>query len=226
MITKLERWMWLGGALLAANAGLINAVGLESFAHQAVTHVTGTTSLWVRAVEEGEGVTVMHLGLVLGSFFVGAGICGLIVKNSPLKLGRRYGVALLVESVLLTVAAISLKSHSLIGSYLTSAACGLQNAMASTFTGSVLRTTHLSGMVTDVGAAVGHWLGGARVDWIRVRLFSLLIASFAVGGLCGSLLFRTLSYATLYVPAALTGGVAVAYTLYTARREKKVHSTA
>jgi uncharacterized membrane protein YoaK (UPF0700 family) len=45
MIAKLPRWVWVGAALLAGIAGLINAVGFLSVARQGVTHLTGTTTL-------------------------------------------------------------------------------------------------------------------------------------------------------------------------------------
>lgn len=107
-----------------------------------------------------------------------------------------------------------MRSHNFVGSYCASVACGLQNAMAGTYSGSVLRTTHVSGMFTDLGAAFGHLLRGAAVDWIRVRLYGVLVGSFVLGGICGALLFDIFSYNTLYIPAALTGGIAIIYTMY------------
>lgn len=214
MIHKLERWAWCGGGLLAGIAGLVNAVGLQSYAHQAVTHVTGTTSLFTQALALGDLATVVQLGLVLGAFVAGAVVSGFIIQNSALRLGRRYGVALFIESLLLVTAATLMRSNLALGSCFASAACGLQNAMASTYSGAVLRTTHLSGMFTDCGAALGHLLRGAPVDWIRVRLYSLLIVSFAGGGVIGSCLFMRYGPATLFLPAALTGIIAVAYTSF------------
>jgi uncharacterized membrane protein YoaK (UPF0700 family) len=214
MIHRLERWAWWGGALLAAIAGVVNAVGLESYAHQAVTHVTGTTSLLAQAAGHHDYSAAMNFAFVIGSFIAGAILSGFIVQNSALKLGRRYGVALLAESILLFVASALMSSHVFLGSYFASAACGLQNAMASTYSGAILRTTHLSGMFTDVGAALGHLLRGAPVDWMRVRLYALLIFAFTGGSIAGSLLFNVFAAATLYIPAALTGGVAICYAVY------------
>jgi uncharacterized membrane protein YoaK (UPF0700 family) len=214
MIHKLERWVWWGGALLAAIAGIVNAVALQSYAHQAVTHVTGTTSLLSLAVAQGDPTGVVDLFLVLASFVGGAALSGFIIQHSSLKLGRRYGLALLIESMLLFAASRLMDTDVRLGSYLASAACGLQNAMASTYSGAILRTTHLSGMFTDLGAAIGHLLRGAAVDWIRVRLYALLIGAFVAGGIAGSLLFKIWGSATLYVPALFTGIVAVTYTTY------------
>jgi uncharacterized membrane protein YoaK (UPF0700 family) len=214
LIIKLERWAWFGGALLAGNAGMVNAVGLQSYAHQAVTHVTGTATLFSLAAFHQDSTAMLNLGLVIVSFAAGAALAGFLVQNSALQLGRRYGVALLIESLLLCTAAVLMRSHVVLGGYFASAACGLQNAMASTYSGAVLRTTHLSGMVTDVGAAFGHLLRGVPVDWLRVRLYTLLIFSFIAGGVLGSVLFALFSYQTLYIPAALTGTVAISYMIY------------
>ncbi|MEO6003477.1 MAG: YoaK family protein [Opitutus sp.] len=214
MITKIERWAWWGGATLAVIAGMVNAVGFLSYAHQAVTHLTGTTTLISLALVDQEPVEWLHLLLVVLAFVLGAAISGFLIQHSTLKLGRRYGAVLLLESVLLGCAAALMKSHAVLGSYFASAACGLQNAMATTYSGSLLRTTHLSGMFTDVGAALGHWARGIGVDWLRVRLSGLIIVSFGIGGFVGALLFRKLQYATLYVPAVFTGIVGIGYTAY------------
>lgn len=218
MIHKLERWAWLGGVLLACNAGIVNAVGLQAYAHQAVTHVTGTTTLFSLAVAHRDLTSMANLGLVLASFAGGAALGGFIIQNAALKLGRRYGVALFIESLLLIAAAVMMRSNNIVGSYSASAACGLQNAMASTYSGSVLRTTHLSGMFTDLGSAFGHLLRGIAVDWVKVRLYGMLVGSFVIGGIIGALLFDLFSYNTLYIPAALIGGIAIIYTIYAHRK--------
>lgn len=221
MIRRLERWAWFGGALLAGNAGMVNAVGLQSYAHQAVTHVTGTTTLLSQAIGHSDWIALANLGVVLLSFLAGAALGGFVVQNAALQLGRRYGVALLMESLLLAGAAVLMRSHGNVGSYLASAACGLQNAMASTYSGAVLRTTHVSGMFTDLGAALGHFLRGIAVDWMRVRLYAVLVGAFVAGGIIGTLLFGHWAHHALWIPAILTGSVAIGYTIYVHVRESK-----
>ena len=199
---------------MAGIAGTVNAVGFLSYAHQAVTHLTGTTTLISLAAVNREVAVWLHLLTVVGSFVAGAAVSGFLIQHNTLKLGRRYGVVLMIESVLLACAAALMKSHNMVGSYFASAACGLQNAMAGTYSGSLVRTTHLSGMFTDLGAALGHWARGIGVDWVRVRLCGVIIVSFAIGGVIGAILFDHLQFATLYVPAALTGVVGIGYTAY------------
>src|SRR5690606_36376599 len=126
-------------------------------------------------------------------------------RQSTLRLGRRYGVVLALESALLFAAVYFLRRGSFTGDYLASMACGLQNAMATSYSGAVIRTTHLTGVVTDLGIACRHWLRRQPVDWGRFRLYGVLLIGFTLGGILGTLGFHHLSYDTLLFPAAMTG---------------------
>ena len=204
MISRLPRWIWSGGWILAFIAGIINVVGLLGFEHEAVTHLTGTTSMLAAAIASLDPPAMLHFGAMIGSFVLGTVISGFMIQDSTLKLGRRYGVALLLESALLCAAVLFLNRKSMNGHYLASCACGLQNAMVSTYSGTVIRTTHLSGMFTDLGIFLGHALRGLPIDTRRLRLCGLIISGFLCGGIVGTVTFRALSYGALLIPAALT----------------------
>ena len=214
MISKLPKWVGIGAWALAFVAGMVNVVGFLSFEHQAVTHLTGTTSMLGAAMAEGRGRDVMELGLVAVSFLAGAALSGFIIQDSALRLGRRYGVVLMLESMLLCVAAILLSTHHSSGMYLASGACGLQNAMATTYSGAVIRTTHLSGMFTDLGISLGHLLRGLPVEPRRLRISWIIISAFLAGGIAGATAFHSWSYHTLFIPATLTGLAGMAYAIY------------
>jgi uncharacterized membrane protein YoaK (UPF0700 family) len=83
--------------------------------------------------------------------------------------------------------------------------------MATTFSGSVVRTTHLSGMFTDLGIGLGHFLRGMALPTRRLALSALIIGSFFTGSVIGAWLFRHLGYDALVVPATLTGLVGISY---------------
>jgi hypothetical protein len=100
-----------------------------------------------------------------------------------------------------------------LGDYLTSCACELQNAMASTFSGSVVRTAHIAGMLTDLGIFFGHSLRGHAVDTRRLRLCVIIVGGFLDGDTAGTIVFPALGYGTFFIPAALTGLAATGYTL-------------
>jgi uncharacterized membrane protein YoaK (UPF0700 family) len=214
MINKLPRWVWIGGSILAFIAGMINAVGFMGFRHQSVTHLTGTTTLLGIAVASGDGMTAMGLFAVAASFLAGSIFSGILIQQSTLKLGGRYGIALLIESILLFGAIPLLNRLNPIGDYLACAACGLQNGMASTYSGAVLRTTHVSGIFTDLGIFIGHYIRRLPVDRKRMQLYLILLCSFFCGGGAGASAFKYFSYNTLLFPATLTGFTGFAYAIY------------
>lgn len=217
MISKLPRWVWTGACALAFIAGIVNVVGLLGFEHQAVTHLTGTTSMLAAALSSLDLTASLHFAAIIGSFMAGTIVSGFIIQDSTLQLGRRYGIGLLVESALLIIAVPLLNRSSMLGIYCASCACGLQNAMVSTYSGAVVRTTHLSGMFTDLGIFLGHRLRRLPVDSRRVRLCFLVISGFLGGGIAGAVAFRHLGYSALLIPAALTAATSLVYGLYNFR---------
>jgi uncharacterized membrane protein YoaK (UPF0700 family) len=214
MLDKLGIWAWIGGAALAGIAGMVNAIGYLSYSHQAVTHLTGTATMLGIAASDRAPAAAGHVGLVILAFLGGAILSGFIIQRQTLKLGRRYGVALGIEGGLLLAAALLMRRHHEAGSYFASAAFGLQNAMATTYSGAILRTTHVTGIVTDLGAILGHALRGLEIDGARVRLYLLVLGAFVTGAAVGGVLFRFVGTDALFYPAGLTLIVAFIYAAY------------
>ncbi|WP_066095703.1 YoaK family protein [Xanthomonas massiliensis] len=210
----LPRWVWIGAVSLSCVAGMVNAVGFLGFEHQAVSHMSGSTTQLGIALVEGDVPSVIHLWGLLIAFSLGATISGVIIQDSTLRLGRRYGVALALESLLLFLAVPLFKHQQVWGALAAAMACGLQNALATTFSGAVVRTTHLTGMFTDLGIGLGHLLRGMPLPVRRLTLSGLIISGFLGGGIAGAWLYARLHYDALIVPAVLTGMVGVLYMLY------------
>lgn len=210
----LPRWIWIGTGALAAVAGMVNVVGYLGFEHQAITHLTGTTTLLGAAVAHGELVAAGRLFCAMAAFVAGAALGGLMIQGSTVVLGRRYGIALVLESALLLAALPLFARQQLGGPLLAAAACGLQNAMATTFSGAVVRTTHVSGMFTDLGIGIGHALRGLPLARRRLLLCALVISAFFAGSVIGTLLFVRIGYRALLLPAALTGLAGLGYAVY------------
>ncbi|MBB6185864.1 YoaK family protein [Rhodanobacter sp. MP7CTX1] len=214
VLRQLPRWAWIGGGMLAFIAGIVNAAGYMGFRHQSITNLTGSTSLLGVALGTGDSGEAWHWALSIAAFVVGAVLSGLIVQQRTLKLGRRYGVALMLESLLLFAAVPLLSANNPVGLYLASMAAGLQNGMASTYSGMVFRTTHVSGMFTDLGIYIGQRLRGLEVDTQRIRVCVLVTSTFLLGSVVGALLFRVMQERTLLIPAVLTGLCGLSYGVY------------
>lgn len=211
---RLPTWVWIGAITLSCVAGMVNVVGFLGFEHQAVSHLTGTTSQLGMAMAQGDWRSIGHLWGLLIAFSLGAMLSGLIIQDSALQLGRRYGIALALESALLFLAIPLFKHQQIWGAMSAAMACGLQNAMATTFSGAVVRTTHLSGMFTDLGIGLGHLLRGLPLPVRRLTLSGLIISGFLAGGVLGAWLFVRWQYDALLVPAVLTGLVGLGYVIY------------
>lgn len=217
MLRQLPRWAWVGGGLLALGAGCINVVGYLCFRHQPITHLTGTSTELGLALARGDAGEIAHWGLVILAFLLGAMLSGFIVQQGALRLGRRYGVVLMLESALLFAATPLIHGGHDLGLYLASAACGLQNAMVSTYSGATVRTTHLSGIFTDLGIYLGHRLRGLEVDSLRINICLLVASHFIVGATLGALGFMLWQERVLLAPATLTGVVGLGYAVYRQR---------
>lgn len=206
------------GYTLAFVAGSTNAGGYLAV-HQYTSHMTGI-------------VSSMADNLVLGSFDLAlAGLGGLIcfvlgamASAVMVNFARRrrlfseYALPLLVEAALLLgfgLAGGSLQDlHGLFVPGTVMLLCfimGLQNAVISKISRSEIRTTHITGTITDIGIELGKLLYWNRPQTShskvlsnrrRLRMLSLLATSFFVGGLAGALGFRYVGYLCT-VPLAL-----------------------
>jgi uncharacterized membrane protein YoaK (UPF0700 family) len=210
---KVPAWILIGGFVLAAVAGLVNAIGLLGLQHP-ISHVTGNASLFATSLVRGDYDELRVTGLLAAMFLAGAVIGGFVIQQSTARLGRRYGAALTIESALLFAAAFYLGRGTDSGMYLAAVACGLQNALVTTYSGAIVRTTHMTGVTTDIGIAIGHLLRGVSVAPRYFLLLGALLSGFVGGGILGAALFVHWHFAALLVPAAITGMVGLMYFMY------------
>lgn len=195
--------------MLAANAGFINAVVLGFF-RTPVSHMTGAISHLGLDLANGREADALASGSIVLGFVGGAVLGGIIVGALKLVPGRRYGVAMLIEGALLGAATAFFILKLRYGLPLVALACGLQNAMSSSYCGLVIRTTHVTGLVTDIGVLIGHWIRHRQVDLWKLRFFVMVFLAFALGGLMGALADRWLGPWSLAIPAtgmSIGGGI-------------------
>jgi uncharacterized membrane protein YoaK (UPF0700 family) len=207
-------WIVFGGFVLTCAAGSINAVGFLGMHHQAISHMSGTVTVLSNDLATGQFSPAVYAIMVVMSFFAGSVVSAVIIRQSALKLGRRYGVALMLESALLIVASRMLSRGDYMGECLAAMACGLQNAMATHYSGAIIRTTHVTGIITDLGIAVGLKLRGEPIETRRAGLLLVLLGGFFTGGVLGSWGYTLIGFETLLFPAALTGVAGCGYFVF------------
>ncbi len=197
--------------MLAFVAGCVNAVGLLGFEHQSISHISGTATLVGSGIIDSSISDVFHLVVILISFLLGASLSGFFLSGRSLKLGRHYDTLLAIEGLFLLVSIYLLESSSLSGHYLASAACGLQNALATNYSGAIVRTTHLTGIFTDLGIMIGAKFRGKVFDKRKAVLFLLIICGFIIGGAFGAYIFNLFQFFALAVPAVICFSMAISY---------------
>ncbi len=163
----------------------MNAVSVGFF-KTPVSHMTGAIShLGVDLAEARGWDSLSSLSIVLG-FMAGAVLAGAMIGSKRLMPGRRYGVALMGEGVLIGVATWLLLTQHRLGLPLVAMACGLQNAMTSSYCGLLIRTTHITGTMTDIGVMIGHWIRHREITRWKLGFMAALATAFGLGGWLGA----------------------------------------
>jgi uncharacterized membrane protein YoaK (UPF0700 family) len=158
---------------LAWVAGYTNLIAVLTCS-TAISHISGTASSLGRDVAEGRWDLALFAGHLLVTFLVGAMLAGLLTETARRRGWESIYVApMLVEVVLLGAFAVGVEMHELrtpasgLEAYvltgLASAAMGLQNATITRISNGVVRTTHVTGVLTDVGLELARavfWLAG------------------------------------------------------------------
>ena len=198
--------------LLCLNAGFINAAGFIAF-QVLTTNVTGHAALLAVDVASAEWRSARMVALWLLLFLAGAFFSGLFI--SRVGRDRRFAYTLPMVLIIAIVLFVAVFGHgydnSLVqkeyfaGSLLF--AMGMQNALVSMVSGSVVRTTHLTGMFTDLGIDMSSVLfsNSQQQEFLKRKIILRLtiISCFLLGGIIGGLLFRDHGFTAFYIPVGI-----------------------
>lgn len=193
----------IAGSLLAFMAGYINLVMLYLFSVP-VSHMTGATTRLSADLGQLNFVDLQLLLSIALGFLLGAVLSGVIIGRERLHENLGYGFALILQGSLLGIATLLAVLDIKYAVSLGAMACGLQNAMASSYRGLMIRTTHVTGTVTDIGVFIGQRLRGRRVHAWKLFLLLALWLAFFFGGLFGVLAYRAAAMYSLAAPAAIS----------------------
>ncbi len=206
------------GATLAFVAGAANAGGFLAVG-QYTSHMTGLVSALADHLALGQFLLAGAALAAVVTFTAGAMSTALLVNWAQRRdLHSSYSLPLLLEASLLMLFGVMGASLGLHSALLLPATVlllcytmGVQNAVITKISHAEIRTTHVTGLVTDLGIELGKLfyvnrsasLGKVRANHERLRTHGLLITCFFVGGLLGALGFKWLGYATTVPLAAL-----------------------
>ncbi|KQR78568.1 hypothetical protein ASG35_09110 [Burkholderia sp. Leaf177] len=211
---RLGRWLaFIAGA---ANAGGFLAVG------QYTSHMSGVVSALADNLSLGDaGLVVAGLSSLV-AFMSGAATSAIMINWGRRRAAQsEYALPLLLEAALLLLFGLigaNLEGDRILFVPATVAllcfVMGLQNAMITKISKAEIRTTHVTGLVTDIGIELGklvYWntshnegTRAVKADRSKLRLLASLLGMFFTGGIAGAMGFKHVGFiATIPLAAML-----------------------
>jgi uncharacterized membrane protein YoaK (UPF0700 family) len=211
--------------VLPGVAGAVNASGFLAVGTY-TSHISG------QVARVGDELAQGHRGQAVGALtLVGLFLAGAIAATAMIEWAKRlakarYVAPLLVQAGLLAIfafgAGFRLESgESLPLTGVLCVAMGLQNALVTKISGAVVRTTHMTGIVTDIGIEIVRlwmwWTTGLKKrsarehvlivgvllrgpEWKKLRLHVSILLSFTLGAVAGPNLFLTYGQVAMMAP--------------------------
>ena len=170
--------LWM--CILTALAGGLNAISIIGYDATTVSHITGllTKMAVFTSIRTWDFFWVSFR--VLLAFFFGAILSGFITGERAFYLKKRYGFIIIAIGALIIVPYFLPVKYSIL---LFAFLMGVQNGMVVSFKGVVVRMTHMSGNLTDLGVFLGYKLRGNKNEKAITGLIPLAaLVSFFIGG--------------------------------------------
>jgi uncharacterized membrane protein YoaK (UPF0700 family) len=217
--------IWLA---LAMQAGILNVGGFLACG-RFVSHVTGFAGHFGMEAARSQWLAALGMLTVPLFFLMGSILCAVLV-DLRLKTQRRplYEVTLGICSALIFI----LSGAGQVGFFgdfgkplelqhdftllaILCLVCGIQNAMVTSVSKSIVRTTHLTGITTDLGIGIVRWLHrrehpqfGKEESKANVMRAGIIIF-FGIGSMVGAWAFYNWEYLGFVIPGFISFGLFV-----------------
>lgn len=194
----------------AANAGAFLAV------KRYTSHMTGIVSSMADHLVLGEFAELLGAAIAVLAFLLGAMTSAVMINFGRRRQARsQFALPLLLEALLFLLfgamgAAMGEADSALFVPTTVALLCfmmGLQNAVITKISGAVVRTTHLTGVITDLGIEFGklaYWnrtpdaqAAPVVADRQHIATLAALVGAFLGGGILGAFGFKHLGYLTI-----------------------------
>jgi uncharacterized membrane protein YoaK (UPF0700 family) len=225
-LSHYNKWNMLIWFLLAFQAGAINA-GAFIGCHRFVSHVTGFATLVGTEIARSRFDAALGMATVPLFFLVGAMISAYFVdKRVAAHQKPQYTFLVFTIAVLMMVASFgglngwfgafntpteTEPNYSLLA--ILCLTCGIQNASTSAASKSVVRTTHLSGLTTDLGIGLMRIFAQGQTSKIKyeeTRATGMrvgIIGSFIAGSTVAAFVFLSYGFCGYFIPAVISSGL-------------------
>lgn len=217
------------GFILSFVAGWVNVCNLIATTN-VTSHHTGTATWlgrWIGegkiGVEDGNNWAWFYV-IILLCFISGAAMPPMVLVQKEFHSTPVYGYLMIVIGCLFLFNMVFFELASNLhdtgnfdfnlnfytsgyqqaGIYISSFACGIQNALCTQLTGAVVRTTHVTGLCTDVGMEIGRILKKHpnAAPW-KLRVLLPILIGFITGCALGCKFYELMYVEALAVPGVM-----------------------
>lgn len=226
------------GMTLCSIAGALNAGGFLAIGSY-TSHMTGLLSSAADNIALGNIVAVSAALLMVMAFLTGS-ICTTLIVNYAKRNSMKhiYTPVFILEAVLLLMFGLvgsRMQAHEMVSvSFIAVLLCfmmGLQNALITKISDATIRTTHVTGLITDLGIECGkliYWNQNSELrkgekvyaNRKKLRLHFLLITAFFTGGIIGAFGFKYLGFISTLPLTMAVIALAIAPTIKDKTKDK------
>lgn len=214
---------------LALIGGFVNSAGfmlIGSF----TSHVTGNVGRLANDLAVRDFHAAVFAATMIVAFFGGAFAASMAIESDVFrKMPYAYAFILACEGSMLLVfmllSRLTTAEHPRLLDAEAAILCvtmGMQNSLVTRLSGAVVRTTHLTGVFTDLGIEAARWFRwwrGSLAERVHVRLafgrarpekpaaakvalLGTIAGSFTTGAVAGAQIVVHLQHATMLIPSA------------------------
>lgn len=218
---------------LSLVAGIVNITGWMGLG-VLTTNVTGHFVFLSEEIMHQNLQIAIGFFLLINAFLFGAFISSVFTEGGRYRTQKHlvsYILPISLEIILLTAVALSdlfldsIENYKVLLAMLLLFAMGMQNALVTQVSRSVVRTTHLTGIFTDLGIELSQLIYYKKSEDRSVLKHSIflklmIISSFFLGGIIGAMLYGTYELRTLLLSVFILVAI-LSYDNITIRRYMK-----
>lgn len=226
---------------MAFQAGVLNIGGFMA-CHRFVSHITGFATFFGYEINQSDSSHAIGMLIVPLSFLMGVMVSGQLV-DIRLKLHKKpkyYLSFSLIFFLLLIVLFAGMagrfgefgqpvnNSSDYILLILLCFICGIQNGTITSVSRSVIRTTHLTGITTDLGIGLVRILNRNKIDHsfsdeMKATFMRLgIIIFFVIGSVVGGFAFFRLEYLGFVIPVFTSGCLFIAMIYFQLKKNEGI----
>ncbi|WP_313376825.1 YoaK family protein [Chishuiella sp.] len=199
------------GTLSAFSAGMVNVLSVIIF-FAFTSNITGHYAILAQELSKGNWIQAAVVFLWILTFFTGSMISNLLIIHGNSHVGRyvAHAIPLILEIICILIVGLYLQffytetlyeTELLVTSLLF--AMGLQNGLTASISNGAVKTTHLTGLTTDLAITLSmltkeRFRNDEKVRQKGVLLFSIMFA-YMLGATIAGIIYYEIKYYTFYI---------------------------